>query len=391
VERNTEQLAWAVLVGAFGVFCLLLLAIPNGVNLYLAKAMSDRPVRLDVIKGTTLLLPAGGRQEVNAPSRSTLVGGEQIRTASDSEALLSFFDGSNVHLWPNTTVRILTSKSSTFRQTNTSFVVAQDAGHARYEVAIPSTSARNFEIQTPQSHALLREGSYRLEASPTESVLAVSAGSATVSGQEGAVEVLHGESTTVTDLARPTPPQPSRSNVLTNGDFAQKLSGWQPGQRDVADGLPGSIATREEDNRTFVEFARDLAPRHAETFLHRSVNQDVSDADSLRFALQVRILRQDLSTDGPIGFEAPILVRIHYRDSSGSETTWSREFFLRDEQTPIVRDSRTVAAGLWTDESFDLFDPNVISPRPSEILWIEIAASGRGYLSDAGNVQLLAE
>jgi hypothetical protein len=389
VERNAEQLAWAVLLGAFGVFCLLVFAIPSGLNIYRARAMSDRPVRLDVIKGTTLLLPPGGRDEVSAPLRSTLSGGERIRTATDSEALLSFFDGSNVHLWPNTTVHVLAARSSTFGLANSEFVISQDGGHARYEVAIPETAARKFQVQTPQSQALLREGSYKLDVNPDAAVMSVSAGSATVSGLEGAVEVLRGELVRVTGQSQLSSPEPTEQNVVSNGDFTQDLTGWQPGQRDVGDGPAGSVDISEQDNRTFVEFARDQAQRHAETFIHKSINQDVTDSDELRFAFQVRILRQALSADGPIGSESPLLVRVHYRDSFGSEATWTRGVYIQDDDTPLPRDALVVPTDFWTDLTFDLFDPNVTSPRPAEILWIEFAASGRGYQSDLGHVQLL--
>jgi hypothetical protein len=389
VERNAEQLAWAVLLGAFGIFCFLLFAIPTGLNLYRARAMSDRPVRLDVIKGTTLLLPAGGRDEVSAPPRSTLAGGERIRTASDSEALLSFFDGSNVHLWPNTTVHVLAARSSTFGLNDSDFVISQDGGHVRYEVAIPETTARKFQVETPQSQALLREGSYKLDVTPDNSVVSVSAGSATVSGVEGAVEVLRGELVRVTGLGQLSSPESAEQDVIANGDFTQDLTGWQPGQRDVGDGPAGNVDIREQDNRTFVEFARDLAPRHAETFIHKSINQDVTDSDELRFAFQVRILRQALSADGPLGSESPLLVRVHYRDSFGSETTWTRGVYIHDDDTPLPRDAEVIQSDFWTDLTYDLFDPSVISPRPAEILWIEFAASGRGYQSDLGHVQLL--
>jgi hypothetical protein len=391
VERNAEQLAWGVLLGAFIVFCLLVIAIPKGISFYRTHAMSDRPVRLDVIKGTTLLLPSGGRDEVSAASDSTLAGGEQVRTATDSEALLSFFDGSNVHLWPNTTIHILAAKSSTYQPADSAFLISQDSGHARYEVAIPETAARTFEVMTPQAQALLREGSYKLDVLPERSVVTVWSGSATVSDQAGAVEVLKGEQTAVTGADLPTSPDAAVQSVLTNGDFTQELAGWQPGQRDVGDGIAGDVKILEQDNRTYVEFSRELSPRHAETFLHKSVNQDVSDSDVLRFTFQVRIVRQDLSTDGPIGSESPLMVRIHYRDSVGSETTWTRNFYLRVDDTSLPADAQIVAPAFWTDESFDLFSPNDITPRPAEILWIEFAASGRGYQSDLGHVQLLTD
>ncbi len=394
MERNAEQLAWAVLLASFAVFCLLLVAIPTGVSLYRANAMDDRPVQLDVIKGTTLWLPSGSRQEVNAASRLMLGSGEQVRTAADSEALLSFYDGSNVRLWPNTIIRIETSKASAFQSSDTEFVLTQDGGHARYEVAIPATAARRFEIKTPQSNALLREGSYKLEVSPDASVVSVSSGSATVSTGTDAVEVLRGEWTKATGQSPPTRPESDVHNIIANGEFIKGINGWQPGSRaEVDDVVPGTVAPGEQDNHTYVELARLNAQKRSETFLHGTINEDVTDYGLLRLSFQVRILTQDPINPGALGVDYPLIVRVHYRDSTGSEATWTEGFYVQpeDQTSRLPRDAMSVTQSLWTDESFDLLDPDVVSPRPSEILWIEFAASGTNYQSDIGHVQLLVD
>jgi hypothetical protein len=392
VERNAEQLAWTVLIAAFATFCMLLVAVPTGVNWYLAQAMADRPVRLQVLKGTTLWLPAGGRQEVNAGGLLSLNGGEQIRTAADSEALLSFFDGSNVHLWPNTTIRLLATKSSAYRFSDTQFVLAQDAGHARYEVAIPATTSRKFEVDTPQASTLLREGRYRIEVSSDRTSATVTTGSATVIGAHQAVEVLKGEWTDVAAAGPPSRPASDVHNLIANGEFSLGLESWQPGSRgDVADVQPGHVITREQDNRSFVEFARDDAQRYGETFLHKSIGQDVTDYGLLRLNFQLRILAQSTVEGGPFGPEYPLLVRVHYRDSSGTEATWTHEFYVGIDDSHSLPDTTAMIESQWTDETFDLFDPSMVTPRPSEILWIEYAATGRSYRSDLGNVQLLVD
>lgn len=391
MERNAERLAWTVLITAFAALCLTAIALVTGVKLYLSEAMADRPVKLDVLKGTTLWLPAGGRQEVDAGAHLSLNGGEQIRTAEDSEALLSFYDGSNVHLWPNTTVRIETAKSSAYQQSATDFVLAQDSGHARYEVAIPATSSRHFEVQTPHADALLRDGSYKVEIGSDSTVVSVSNGSATISGGPSAIEILTGEWTTVVAGMPPTPPKSDVHNLVDNGDFTKDLTGWRSGNRDVTDSTPGSVDVREESNRTFAEFSRDTSPRQAETFLHASVNQDVTDFGMLKVIFQLRI--QDEAPPGDAGFGGlyPLMARVHYRDSSGSEATWTQGFYLTTDSSATIRDALPVTRSFWTDESFDLFDPTVASPRPAEILWIEFAAAGPGLTSDVGNIQLLVD
>ena len=46
MERNTEQLAWSVLIGAFATFCALLIAAYLGVDWYLGHATAERPASL---------------------------------------------------------------------------------------------------------------------------------------------------------------------------------------------------------------------------------------------------------------------------------------------------------------------------------------------------------
>lgn len=391
MERNAEQLAWSVLLGAFAVFCALLITADLGVNWYLGHAMTDRPATLQVIKGTALWLPAGARQEVNAAGRTTVAEGEQIRTAPNSEALLSFFDGSNVHLWPDTTIRVISEQTSRYRANDTNLVIAQDSGHARYEVAIPATASRRFEVLTPQGTALMREGSYRVEVDGGTTSVAVTSGSATVSAANEAVEVLKGELTRVSNLSAPSPVSPALQDLLVNGDFTDGLSAWQQGSRDLNAGAPGEVSRVFNDNRTYVELSRSDAPRHAETFIHQTTSLDVTDYSHLHLTYQIRVLAQHLADGAAPGSEFPLQARLHYRDSAGNEYTWSRGYFLAETDLRPSPSAVAVRPNFWQDETIDLLDPTTVSPRPAQILWVEFAASGLGYRSDVAQVQLLAE
>lgn len=394
MERNAEQLAWSVLIAAFAIFCALLVSIPKGIDTYLGSAMAAQPVRLDLIRGTVLWLPSGGRQEVNATNRQSVGEGEQVRTTPDTEGLLSFFDGSNVRLWPNTSIEILRSQSSAFREENTELALRQSRGHARYEVAIPATATRRFEVETPHATILLREGSYKVEVGDEGTIVTVTAGSATVSAQHQAVEALRGEWTRVLPDSTPAPPTSNIHNLLENGDFADGLAGWQPGTREADDAQPGQALPRQQDSRTYVEFYRADGARPSETFLHRSIGEDVADYGVLKLNFQIRLVHQRLSDAGALRVEFPLLIRVRYRDSSGNESTWMRGYALaapsntRPQFSPNFRE---VQPDLWVDESIDLLDPRLVSPRPAEILWIEFAANGQGYSSDVANAQLLVD
>lgn len=391
MERNTAQLAWSVLIGAFLAFCALLVAADAGVNWYLGYATIGRPASLQIIKGTALWLPAGSGQEVNAVGRTTVAEGEQIRTAPNSEVLLSFFDGSNVHLWPDTTVRILKARSSRYRLNETDLVIAQDDGHARYDVAIPSTAARHFEVLTPQGNAVLREGSYRVEVDDNATTVTVTTGSATVSGANDAVEVLKGEATTVTNLAPPAPVGSGIRDLLANGDFTDGLNRWQQGSRDLGTGPAGDVTRVFKDTRTYVELTREDAPRHGETFIHETVNVDVTDYSYLRLTYQYRVLAQHLADGAAPGSEFPLQVRLHYRDNAGIESTWTQGYFIAESDLHPSPSAIPVRPNFWQDATIDLLDPSAVSPRPAQILWVEFAASGLGYQSDVAQVQLLAE
>jgi len=391
VQRNNDQLAWLILLGSFGVFCLIVGGVVGGARWYLSHAMTIHQVRLDLIQGTALWLPEGARQEVNAANRSMLGEGDRVRTTDSSEAILWFFDGSNVRLWPNTTIQVLKTASSTYRPLDAAVVLNQNQGHARYNVALPSTNSRQFEVHTPQANVVLREGSYKVQVAPDQTVVTVTSGSATVSSQSKAVEVLQGEWVTAKSDQPPTTPASDVHNILTNGDFSHELQGWQPGNRQVEDGIPGHVQVLEQLGRPFVELWRENSDKHAETFIHTTINEDVTDYGMLHFAFQLRILEQSLSGGGDLGSEFPVIVRVHYRDSSGNEEDWLHGYYIQNRDHLPTPNADQVIQNQWTDESVNLFDGAIVSPRPAEILWIEFSASGHVYRSDVGRVQLLVD
>lgn len=368
-----------------------MLSVPQVVHWYLDHAMSSRPVRLELIKGTTLWLPSGSRQEVNAANGAMISSGSQIRTVANSEAFLSLLDGSNVRLWPDTTLSIVKSATTTYNTANSEIVLDQENGHARYEVALPATESRQFELHTPQADVLLRQGSYKVQIENGETIVTVSAGSATVSAHDHAVEALRGEWVKVPNGGEPTKPESSIHNLIPNGDFSEGWKDWQPGNRQVEDGIPGSATIAEASNRSFVEFLRTGSDKHAETYIHTTLNQDVTDEQTLKLTFQIRIQQQTLSGGGILGSEYPLIARVHYRDSAGNEEDWMRGFYIQNTDDHPTPNAEKVIANQWTDESFNLFDSQVISPRPAQILWIEIAASGHGYQSDVARIQLLAD
>lgn len=390
-ERRRERLAWRVVLASFVAFLLLVGTIPFGVRWYLSTAIGARSATLEIIRGTVLYLQAGSRQEINASQSIDLNEGDQIRTAQDSQALLSLPDGSNVRLWPGSTLQIVRLRSSRYNNRTADYVFRQKAGRSRFEVAPPSADSRTFTVHTPHATALLREGSYGVQVGAPGTEISVRIGSAIVSAQHRTVEVLHNERTAVAAGEEPESPLPAARNYVENGDFAEGLRGWQSGNRNVEDGIPGEISIVEQDERSIVRLLRRDSTKHAETYVHQNLDRDVSDLTALKIALQLKVLHQSLSGGGWVGSEYPFTIRLRYRDANGSENTWIHGFFIQNDEGRPTTHGQRIEPDTWVQFTADVFNPNQVYPRPAHLLWLELEASGWEYESMVTAVQLVGE
>ena len=393
--RRRERQAWRVVLASFAALCLLLVGTPTAIGYYRDAALSPRSARLDVIKGTVLYLANGSRQEVNAHDDLELREGDQVRIMPDSLALVFLHDGSNVQLYPDSSLVIEQSRASAYNANRSETVLTQRSGRSRIEVSPTSTDARWFEVHTPTATAQLREGSYAVHVlgANGESTLDLSVrrGSASVTAGERTVEVLPRERTTARAGEPPTAPQPALRDFVANGDFAGALDSWQAGNRAVEDGNPGDISLITQDGRNIVRFLRRESSNHAETYIHQNLDRDVADFQQLTIALHLKVIQQSLSGGGWLGSEYPVTVRLRYRDVNGNETTWVQGFFIQNGEGRPTTHGQLVPKDTWVSFSASLFDPNRVYPRPAHLLWIEIEASGWQYESMVTGVQILGE
>lgn len=390
-ERAQARIAWTLIGLGFLVFCAFVVTIPLGVARYRDQALSARGATLDVIGGVVLIQQQPDGREVVAANRLALVEGNRIRTTADAQALISLFDGSTIRLWPETTLTIRRLRSSTYNQNMIDVEILQSDGHARVEVGPPTSRARAFAWRTPHADAQLREGSYRVEVAPGRSELSVRAGSASVGAGGQGVEVLRHERTVVSAGGAPERPGPAARNLVANGDFPQGFAGWQRGSRNEEDGVAGSTYLEAEDGRPVVRFRRRGSQRHGETYLHQAINRDVTDDQTLRLTLDVKLIAQTLSGGGWLGSEYPLLARVRYRDANGNENTFVRGFYFRNDEGRPTLNGVQVLPNQWVPHTADLFDPNIAAPRPAYVLWIELEGSGWEFESLVAGVQLIAE
>jgi FecR protein len=390
--RRRQRLAWTILILASAVFCGLFAGLSLGARWYREQATSPRYATLEIIgNGTVLYQSEEAVREAAAIDRQRLQDGDRIRTTADGQALISLADGSNVRLWPYTEAQIRQLRASTYTTTHTLTLLNLNAGHLRAEVAPPSTLERRFEIQTPQGRALLREGSYRVEVDAQGTELGVRTGSASVSAREQSVEVIRGERTIVGPNERPSPPSDGVRNLVLNGDFTRGFDRWQQGSRREEDGVSGRVFLEPADGRYYVRMRRQGSQKHGETFVQQQINRDVTDETSLRLIMDVKIASHTLSGGGVLGSEYPLLVRLKYRDAYGSEAELVRGFYLANPDGRPTTNGMQIPANQWLPITLDLFDEKKVSPRPAQLLWVEIESSGWEYEAFVTGIQLLAE
>jgi len=390
-QRNPERVAWAILWLSFLVLCAILFGGWQGVSNYLAWATAAREARLEILSGTVLLREPGTKNEVNVPGTVPLREGTAIRTTAGSQAIVWLPDGSNVRLWPSTALEIQRLRFTVYNSNASEMVLKLSAGHTRVEVALPATVSRRFVVLTPNAEARLREGSYGLDVQSGQTEVSTRYGSATVEASNHSVEVLQRERVVVPEGAAPSDPTPAIWNLVRNGQFSPDLSGWQSGNRDEEEAVVGRVEATMAYDRPVAHFSRQGATKHAETFLFQPIGRDVSDYQRLILTLDLKLLNQSLSGGGWRGSEYPLMVRLRYHDAYGSEVMWVRGFYYQNKGKLPTNDGQQVPQNEWVRFELNLFDPQQVSPRPVDVISLEICASGWDYDSQVANVSLLAE
>ena len=212
-----------------------------------------------------------------------------------------------------------------------------------------------FEVKTPFSTGSFLEGSYGIEVGKGKTLVTARAGSAKLSAQGKFVDIAQAERAEVVSAEPPVGPQPAARNLMIGGDFGQGIDpAWQWGNRDEEESLLGSVDVQRVDGRTAVHFLREGSSKHVETYLFQSINKDVTDFQSLKLSLELKLINQSLSGGGWRGSEYPLHVRVRYRDVNGSENTWVKGFYYQNKDALPTHNGKEVI-NMWTTYGVDLF------------------------------------
>ncbi|MCL5959998.1 MAG: FecR family protein [Chloroflexi bacterium] len=399
MPRNPERLAWTVLWLSFFTFCTLVVGIPTAIQAYVSGAMEDRVASLQILNGTVLMQQRGAKFEVNAagggtddPTDTMLAEGDAFRTVENSRAVLWLFDGSNFSLWPDTRVALNSIRATKFNSNKAVISLNQESGHIRFEVAPSPIKTRNFEVRTPEATLALREGSYSVTRTQGKTEVVTHRGWATLATTGTAVDVLQNERVEVISGQPSIDPLPAARDLIANGNFGAGLQDWTVANRDEEEPILGTADLLVQDGRNVIDLKRTGATKHCETYLFQALNKDVTDFDSVKLRLDFKLVYQSLSGGGFLGSEYPLLIRLKYRDIYNGENTFVKGFYYQNESGNPTHNGEKVSQGEWHTYDIDLLDPRgALQPKPTQLVWLEIAASGHNYESLVTNIRLIAE
>lgn len=411
-RENPERTAWAMLLGAFGIFLILAITIPVGVVYFMRYASVAQTGVLQPTIGTLLLYTGNGGEPIAVNTlRENIEEGDRIVALDDStQATLSLNSEpdtgetlGSVQIYSGSDLTLSRLRRPFFGSSKEPFQahIVLEAGQARVFTNSSDHRAIEVELTTPHGDALLAPGSYQISVDPEVTEITVRAGEAALSHDAvPGLVVFEGQRASITGSGVSSEVSAPEQNLLTNGNFTPPvLEDWS--SYLVAEGstTPGKVQFNEgEDGRQVAQFIRMGEERmHTEVGISQQLNKAVNVFDELRIQADVKILFQSLPGAGTLNSEFPIRIEVGYTDIYGKDLTWGHGFYYREpeagEQYPRVVDGTRVTQGQW----FTYLSPNLIDvlsaagTRPAQINSVRVYASGHNYQSMVSELYLLAQ
>jgi len=400
MQSNPERLAWAVLLTAFAVFCILAVVVPWGVHAYLMNATNTYDAEVEALVGTVVVDIPGNvtAKPVARGERVAVPEGSIIIVDETSEAAVTFFDHSSMRLFPDThiTLEEMRSPKFGFSPNPGRIVLYENGGRIGVGRAISHDAPLHFEVRSLQARTVLAEdGSYRVEVSNDQSEIIVTRGEASVTAMGSEVRLEQRQRTIVTIGEAPMPAMPAAKDLIQNGAFSEPLeTGWNAYNDQGLDGgeIDGQVMLVWEEGRRAVRFVRTGGDGdHCETAIEQVINSALPDPPiSVKVRVMVKLRYQSLSGGGYLSSEYPLMIRLRYRDAYNSEAEWVHGFYYQNVTNNPTTYGQMILRGRWyMYESENLL--NVMPITPSRIESIQVYASGWDYDSLISEINLIVE
>jgi hypothetical protein len=187
----------------------------NMFGLWSPAPVLAKPCILSTLSGSVKLQEPDSDVWVSGTDGMILDCGSRIKTASNSHALLTFFDGSTIELEPEANIEIKEIKYR--KQQDTRIIVKQLNGITWSHVSSSFKGETHFRIETPSAEVTVLGTLFAVEVDESGSTkVAAIEGSVTVSAQKQEIRLTANQQTSVDAGAAPALP-------ITRGEALSKL------------------------------------------------------------------------------------------------------------------------------------------------------------------------
>jgi hypothetical protein len=409
LRENPQRLAWTVLLLAFAVFCVLVIAVPLAGRSYLLNSTDAQTTAVTSVRGTILTSSKGASVPVPVTDGATIEveEGTTVSTDATSQAILTFFNDSTLTLYGQTEVSLEAVRTPRYSFSPHANTIVIEVKHGRVRIAatnvigVDENRGLDFNVITPDADAALSEGSFSVEISEDMTQITARSGKAQISADGDVVMLASGERSVTMAGQPPSPPLPPEQNLVQNGDFSAPLEGmWEIYKVEPPSGAVTTTVSIVDIGG--VRNALRLASNgedglHSEVGVTQRIDKSVLDYDSLRVQVDVRINLQSLPGGGTLGSEFPIMMHLSYKDADANQRDLYHGFYYSPApQDWILFDtpdnsSERILRFLWYPyESPNLLD-SLGSAKPVHLDYVRIYASGWLYDAYVTNVALLAQ
>jgi len=345
-----QRLAWAVVFASFISFVALVVLIPLSISSAIQNAVRPLAVRVQANEGTVGIQQADNAISAlfaGAEPQELDAGGTILTNATDT-ALIQIFTPdetqvvARIQVYGNTNVEMAKGSTPRFGVSSAENRLELNLSGGRLLVSVPPVEERplNLFLIVPQGEITIHEpGQYSITTVNAESQFSVLQGQAAVVGNEGSLVLVTDERAVLPAEGALRGPLDTERNLVKNGDFGRNFDNWAllPGdvEREGQPSVEVKISTRA--NEPVLKFSR-LGEGHADASVLQTIDQDITDYQSLQVLVWMQVLNQSLPVCGSQGSECPLIIRIDYTDVNGVDQVWQQGFYavgvVVDDENP---------------------------------------------------------
>jgi hypothetical protein len=415
MNGRRQRLAWVVLIAALVSCIALAVVVPLGLNAYRQQATSALNVEVQANQGTVGIVQSDGESVAlfaGDPAFSLDPAGSVLTNATDTALILSQTGTgealvARIQAYGGTQVELETSRSPRFVSSSEGNELAFNLRAGRILISVPDGQQRSLAlyVNAPQGQVLIEEpGQYSVNTTNSASQVTVLQGDLLLNSEDNELHLDSDQRAIMLGQGVLEGPLTAERNLVANGEFNDGLEMWLPlsPNTEIVDQPNVEVTVGSGELEPVVSFRR-LGIGHADAGLRQVIGQDVTDFESLKLLLSMRIAEQSLGVCGEQGSECPVIVRIEYVDINGVDQTWQQGFYASGNIGPDTPDvcvacppplnehQRVPFGQLAFYESENLLErlgQNGI--LPSQIKSITVIASGHTFDSEIYDVALIA-